>query len=260
LNATLSAGEIFYRKGGAGEVVVFLPNGGGDHRTWEKFTAKLEGFSWYALDLFGWGQSSRPATPYDLSFYRKMLDEFFVQEKISSAILVGNCVGASIAWDFASHYPQRVQGLFLFHPYLGEYSMPSLQLVKRGWISPALAAWFISLPIFRSEYFLWARAPDRDDPLWRHQQEMERHPLLSHSRKFMIAGAPSFAEILGQTPKVPLQVFWGEKNRAVADLARKKIAALGVPVAVLPGAGHLAIYEDFSLIQPHWLSFTRSLA
>ncbi len=165
MRIALSAGEVHFQKGGEGEVVVFLPNGGGDHHTWDKFTGTLKNHSWYSLDLLGWGESSRPSTPYDLPFYRNMLNEFFAREKISSAILVGNCVGASIAWDFALLYPHRVKGLFLFHPYLGEYSMQSLRFVQRGWISPRLAAFFISLPFFRTEYFLWARSPNPADPL-----------------------------------------------------------------------------------------------
>jgi len=91
---------------GSGMPIVFLHNGGGTLWNWayqfEHFSSKHRII---APDLPGFGRSYRPSEPLTLNTYVQGLSELLKILDCSKPILVGNCIGSSIALEFALRQP-----------------------------------------------------------------------------------------------------------------------------------------------------------
>lgn len=108
--------RIAYHKSGQGYPMVFLHNGGTDHRIWDY---QVEYFSKthtvYALDILGFGGSDKPKAAYTLDLYTKMVEGFVEDLNLSSVTLVGNCIGSATALNYASKHPEKVNRLIVFN-------------------------------------------------------------------------------------------------------------------------------------------------
>ena len=106
--------EIAYHQAGSGDPLILMHNGGCSHIIWKH---QIEHFSRtyrvLALDLLGFGDSSRPRMPYTLEVYVEVLKRFIEENQLTKPTLVGNCIGAAIALEYASQYPEKVSSLAL---------------------------------------------------------------------------------------------------------------------------------------------------
>jgi len=120
--------SIYYIDQGHGTPMLFLHNGGTDQTIWQKqFSTFLPNHRVLALDWPGCGLSDRPNRPYDLSLYLQLLKKFIEDLRLQQLILVGSCVGASTALEFACLFPQSVKSLILFNVFGGTATIPSLK-------------------------------------------------------------------------------------------------------------------------------------
>lgn len=98
------------------KTIVFLHNGGGDRTIWKK---QIEYFSKrdtvYALDFIGHGTSSKDPESLSLDACVKMLETVINKYQIERPILVGNCIGASTAIEYAINNAANVERLILFN-------------------------------------------------------------------------------------------------------------------------------------------------
>jgi pimeloyl-ACP methyl ester carboxylesterase len=99
---------INYIDEGTGDPIVFLHNGGGFLQIW---TRQIDFFKnnyrVIAPDLPGFGESDESGESYTLEFYFEIFKEFFQLMKLDDFILVGNCIGSSIAVKYKKAYPNR---------------------------------------------------------------------------------------------------------------------------------------------------------
>lgn len=71
----------------------------------------------WALDLIGFGFSSRVTTPtYSLAMFARSIREFMDAQGIARASVVGHSLGGAIALHLAHAYPERVEKLVLIAP------------------------------------------------------------------------------------------------------------------------------------------------
>ncbi len=95
---------------GSGAPVVFLHNGGGNLWNWAH---QLEHFSSrhrvIAADLPGFGRSQRPSGPLYLDDFVEGVAGLLKALDLDRPVLVGNCIGASIALDYALRQPEAVR-------------------------------------------------------------------------------------------------------------------------------------------------------
>ncbi|RMF19743.1 MAG: alpha/beta fold hydrolase [Deltaproteobacteria bacterium] len=108
---------ITIRVEGTGPPAVFLHNGGTCHRIWDGQIADLSStHTCYAIDLPGFGGSSRPPGGATMSRMVAMLDRLLATYcNGQPAVLIGNCMGSALAVHFARKYPERVAKLILFN-------------------------------------------------------------------------------------------------------------------------------------------------
>jgi pimeloyl-ACP methyl ester carboxylesterase len=108
--------RVSYREEGRGVPMIFLHNGGNDHRIWDYQVACFgTRYRVIAPDHPGYGMSDKPRIGYSLDFYTDYLGAFIKHLGAKRPVLVGNCIGSAMALRYALDNPGRVGALVLFN-------------------------------------------------------------------------------------------------------------------------------------------------
>jgi pimeloyl-ACP methyl ester carboxylesterase len=90
---------------------------GGHKEDWAGIQAALAPrFTVYAIDMLGFGGSSREAAVLDMPTQAAAIKALLDHEGVTHTTLLGNSVGGWVAATFAATYPDRVQRLILVDP------------------------------------------------------------------------------------------------------------------------------------------------
>jgi pimeloyl-ACP methyl ester carboxylesterase len=109
--STLTAGD--------GIETVVLIHGLGSNKTsfFETVSALTPEYTVYAIDLPGFGSSSKPLrAPYDAAWFARSVVRFLDAQGINRAHLVGNSLGGRVAIEVGLTAPDRVRSLSLLSP------------------------------------------------------------------------------------------------------------------------------------------------
>lgn len=100
---------VHYEVLGRGRPVIFLHSWVGSWRYWiPSLQAASTDFRAYALDLWGFGETSRRVSDFSLDQQVELLDQFLNHMGIGKVALVGHGFGAIVALQYAARYPQFV--------------------------------------------------------------------------------------------------------------------------------------------------------
>ncbi len=131
-----SLGEVVYHESGTGKTLIFVHDlcCGGCSYEWSKVYPEFAGsFRVIALDMVGFGESSRPEMRFTPGGYVRMLAEFtraVTQEEAPR--FVGSGLGGGLCVLMASEHPELVGGLLLHRPHGGaEIGAQHLPLANR---------------------------------------------------------------------------------------------------------------------------------
>ena len=116
---TLSNGQTvaYVDEGKGAETIIFIHGLGSYLPAWEKNIAELKGsYRTIALDLPGYGKSSKQNVQVGMDAYAKAVLELMDKLKIKQATLAGHSMGGQIAITAALQAPERVQKLILAAP------------------------------------------------------------------------------------------------------------------------------------------------
>lgn len=248
---------IRYVRSGAGAPVVLLHNGGTSHAIWDEVTPLLDGFELFALDLLGFGESSKPERGYELDTHVAILGAF-IDEVVrrEPVCLVGNCMGSATSLAFAMRRPGSVGALVLFNTLTaatfarGIYG-PMYGLPRRA---PMLVSAMSRVPLgtFFGRYGVRSQ-------LGRHGIERRVHERADlcacyagapQSRALLevLAGIPEYAVLDRFDPPPgfpPICTIWGLENRVLrAEEGRALVRTLHPQRQEwLEGCGHLPMLE-----------------
>jgi pimeloyl-ACP methyl ester carboxylesterase len=132
--STLTAGD--------GIETVILIHGLGSNKTsfFETVSALTPEFTVHAIDLPGFGSSSKPLrAPYDAAWFARSVCRFMDAQGIARAHLVGNSLGGRVAIEVGLREPDRVRSLSLLCPSMAwrrrRHFVPLVKLLR-----PELAA------------------------------------------------------------------------------------------------------------------------
>jgi len=104
--------------------------------TWEyNFNELAKKFNVIALDLPGFGNSSKPDTRYTIPEMTVYLNQFLEAKGLKKVYLVGHDYSGLLAIDYALTYPEKISGLILIAPY-GTESHPFYYPVHLVWHYP----------------------------------------------------------------------------------------------------------------------------
>lgn len=251
--------RIAFHVAGTGPVMIFLHNGGNDHRIWDR---QVEFFARdhrvYAMDLLGNGASDRPVIDYTLDRYVAILHDFITARCPGRVILAGNCIGSAMSLQYAAEHPDAVAALVLCNivtertvaaGFFGLcYRLSSFRPLRA--LLGRLAAWdFFSRLLNPVKYLLQFGGPrGRDRDFRRHLFAVYSAP--GHLRVLynLLLNMPGFARLDRFTKPAgfpPLQIIWGEGNRVLPSRAGRRLCEQLAADAVhfIDGAGHLVMRE-----------------
>lgn len=258
---------IRYHRSGDGDPMIFLHNGGTDHRIWDyQVEVYSKTHTVFALDLPGFGESDAPEEAYTLDLYTDMLALFIEEHELRDITLVGNCMGSAMALNYTLEHPAKVKRMILFNilseKTLQEGSYGFWQTFSRfpgGKGCFSFCAPFIWMPNVYIKGQLKKLYGDKgldgepDPEFLVHLRTLFKKPeqlpsltnILVHIDRFGILDHPREIPALP-----PTCVFWGEKNkvlpvRAGADLCNNYNFTR---IIVVPGTGHLLMREDYANI------------
>ena len=255
--------RIAFHQSGVGRPVIMLHNGGSSHIIWKNQISHFaDTYRVMALDLLGFGDSDRPAIPFTLELYVDLLENFISVHHISRPILMGNCIGASVALEYALHNPGEVDVLILCNVCGGssmmKYTQP-LMFTNQGkvynqttyqWMFTFSKLNFIKKQVLRQ---LFGRGPITIDEIYQHLLEGMKHPMQPQSRLMLMKGVESFnkfdtfSENTALLP--PTLISWGEENLVLSVKRGKKLIEnlQATQSIIYPGLGHLPMVEDPNL-------------
>jgi pimeloyl-ACP methyl ester carboxylesterase len=107
---------------------------------WAEFreSARLKGWEILAPDLRGNASAAAPRTPLGMELWCADIAALLGAHGAARAVIVGHCLGASIALQFAARYPARVAGLVLIEPMPPEALIGMMRTLAR--LKPLLYA------------------------------------------------------------------------------------------------------------------------
>jgi pimeloyl-ACP methyl ester carboxylesterase len=106
---TTDKGIVHYEVYGRGKPVILLHGYQGSWGMWQQTMLTLGAFyRTYALDFWGFGESSTKLKTYAVQDFVGLIDQFMEQLGIAEAPLVGHSMGGTVSLLTAFHYPQRV--------------------------------------------------------------------------------------------------------------------------------------------------------
>ncbi len=106
--------QICFYDHGEGPPLVLIHGMFGDFLDWEPVLEPLsQTHRVIALDLPGFGMSSKPRREYTADFFVAVLQEFFRQLALNEIVLIGNSFGAQIAVLYALRHSEMVAKLVL---------------------------------------------------------------------------------------------------------------------------------------------------
>ena len=110
--------KIAYQESGQGEETILFIHGLASYLpAWKKNISTLEKkYKCLAIDLPGFGKSSKGNYEINMEFYAQTIASFCAQKGIDKVILAGHSMGGQIAIVSALKYPKLVDKLILFAP------------------------------------------------------------------------------------------------------------------------------------------------
>ncbi len=108
--------KVWYEESGQGEPLLFLHNGGNDHRIWDHQVAHFsKTHRVIAVDHLGHGNSDRPAVDYTLPLFSGEVAALVDRLSPAPVTLIGHCIGAAMSLHYALAHPNKVRRLVLFN-------------------------------------------------------------------------------------------------------------------------------------------------
>lgn len=221
---------------------------------WDRLVPQLDP-TWriVAVDLPGFGASSRPNAPYDLAFFAAVLGAFVEDALPSRFVLVGHSLGGLIAAELGGRYPERIARLALIAP--AGFSAPARQVVLVR-TSPLWARFAAIAPPRGLVAAVWRRAvrsPSALDPQFiERAHAFARDPAWRAAFAGVYVGARPLLRELGEAQRRfarfggPVLVVWGRHDRYVPVAGARRIPSVypQAEVAILEGSGHLPMVEE----------------
>lgn len=137
---TIDSLEINYIKEGNNKNTLLFVHGlSSNSDAWSKNIASLkDNYTCIALDLPGYGKSSKPDAVYTPSFFAEVLYQFIEKLQLKNVVLVGHSMGGQASIKFAAAYPNTIEKLILVAPAGLEQFTATNATFMKGYFSPEM--------------------------------------------------------------------------------------------------------------------------
>ncbi|MBU2938998.1 alpha/beta hydrolase [Lacinutrix sp. C3R15] len=139
-SVVIDSTEISYIKEGSGEKTMLFVHGlSSNSDAWSKnIHALKDQYTCVALDLPGFGKSSKPDVAYTPSYFAEILHKFICKLKLDNVVLVGHSMGGQASIKLATIYKEDIKQLILVAPAgLEQFSEVNANVLK-GFFTPEM--------------------------------------------------------------------------------------------------------------------------
>lgn len=263
--ATVDGLTIHYYEGGPadGDTLVMIHGFGANRDNWLRMARHFtERYRVIALDLPGFGESSKPDASYDVASQTERLHAFVTALNIEKPHLIGNSMGGHIAALYAARYPDQVSSIALLDnagitsPRMSEM----FQMIDRGQPNPLVVRKAEDFGTLMD--FVFVNPPPLPDSLKRHfaAQSMANQ---AHYDMIFTQLREQYVPLEPELPKiqVPVLVLWGDKDRVldVSSIEVMKPLLQKPTVVVMKDCGHAPMIERPEETAQHYQAFLDSL-
>lgn len=256
--------QIAYLEGGQGEPLLLIHGFGADKDNWTRISRHLTPrFHVYAIDLPGFGESSKPADwRYRIQDQVERVHAIVTALGLQRPHLGGSSMGGHIAASYAARYPGEVASLWLNAPSGVFTSQPSEMVlrIQAGEEIPLLAR-------TRKEFdqvfaLMFVEPPFVPSAVKQVLAERAAANYELHRRIFKDIRDDSVPlESLVGGLATPTRIVWGEHDRVLHVSGAAILTGLmpNASVLALPDTGHLPMIERRDLVAEDYLSFRTAL-
>ncbi|MDO9303169.1 MAG: alpha/beta hydrolase [Anaerolineales bacterium] len=258
---------------GAGAPVILTHGLAASLHDWDDLLPELSasGYAGYALDLFGHGESHKPANHDEYTFdavfehFSAWIDSLNLVDPL---ILIGHSLGAGLSLQYALRHPERVRALVLVNPFYDIQQLPPiLQLAfRRKLINTTL--------IERTPYRLFRFFVDMTSINF-HMGSRETHILPEHIRYQTALDYTRAASGIYNIPRSlpnltsdlsriqqPTLLLWGNRDQSLNTASFPKIEKKlpnVVASQTFPICGHVPHQCHPEQLNPHVMKFLKNL-
>jgi pimeloyl-ACP methyl ester carboxylesterase len=266
---------LAYTDEGQGQQTIIFIHGLGSYiPAWDKNIPDLsKQFRCIALDLPGYGKSSKNPHSGLMSFYADIVVEFIKKMDLKNVTLAGHSMGGQISMVAAIHYPELIKNLILaapagfeeFHPGQKQWfkDVMTTNLVKLTTfeaIETNLATNFYNMP--KDAHFMIT-----DRAAMRSANDFENY---CHSVSLSVAGMVN-EPVLGKLDRIsqPVLILYGENDNLIpnrylnpgrtVEIARNGAAKIkNNKLVMIPKCGHFVMFEKFDSFNREVVDFLKS--
>src|SRR3989338_2398555 len=253
--------SIHYYEGGPanGETLLMIHGFGANKDNWLRFAKHFTSrYHVIALDLPGFGDSSKPDASYDVGTKVERVAAFSKALGIAKLHLIGNSMGGHIAALYAARYPEQVLSAALLDNAGVESPQKSemFQRLERGEPNPLVVKTPEDFP--RLLAFVFVAAPPLPETLQQHfaQQAMTNSALyekiFSHLVERYIPLEPELPKI-----EAPTLLLWGDQDRVlhVSSIEVMRPMLKKPSVVIMKDCGHVPMLERPEETASHYQAF-----
>lgn len=264
--------EIAYIDEGTSENILLFIHGLGSYlKAWNRNIPELKNhFRCIALDLPGYGKSSKQNHSGNVSFYVDMLNKFTSKLKLKNVSFVGHSMGGQIASAYTIEYPDQINKLILVAPAGFEtFNYQEIEFLKKI-ISPDILSKtsdaqikinyqinFFKMPV-EAEEMIADRIAIKND------EEFFNHCTIVSNSLFGLLYAPVLNRL--NEIKNPTLILYGKNdllipNRSIHRTTTEEVAYLGASLiknsklVLLDECGHFLQYEKPSEFNSQLITF-----
>lgn len=260
-------------EGDSGNVLLFIHGLGSYLKAWDRNITELKNhFRCIALDLPGYGKSSKQIHSGDVSFYVEIINEFINKLNLQNVSLVGHSMGGQIVSTYTIKHPEQITKLILAAPAGFEtFNQEEIELIKKI-ISPEILFKtsdhqirlnyqfnFFKMP-FEAEEMIADRVAIKND------KDFYNHCTIVSNSLFGLLNEPVFNQL--KEINTPTLIFFGKEdllipNKSIHQTTTEGIAVRGSSqirkskLILLKECGHFLQYEKPDEFNTQLISFFR---
>jgi len=252
---------IHYYEGGPaeGEPMLMLHGFGANRDNWLRFARHFtQRYRVIALDLPGFGESSKPDVRYDAASQATRLNAFAKALQLDRLHLIGNSMGGHIAALYAARHPEQVLSLALLDNagVTSPRKSEMFEMIERGQPNPLVVRQAEDFDKLMS--FVFVTPPPLPNSLKRHfaEQSMANQ---AHYDKIFAQLRDHYVPLEPELPKIqaPTLLLWGDRDR-VLDVSSIEVMQplLRKPsVVIMQNCGHAPMIERPEETARHYQAF-----
>lgn len=253
--------NIHYYEGGpaTAETLLMIHGFGANRDNWLRFARPLTSrYHVIALDLPGFGESSKPDARYDVATQAERLHTFVKALKIEKLHLIGNSMGGHIAALYAARYPEQVLSVALLDNagVTSPRKSEMFAMIERGEPNPLVVRQADDFGKLME--FVFVTPPPLPDSLKQHFAEQsianQAHydAIFTQLREHYVPLEPELPKI-----QAPTLLLWGDQDRVldVSSIEVMKPLLRKPSVVIMKNCGHAPMLERPEETAQHYQDF-----